>query len=191
MHIIDSYLSHNEAVSQNPESICPQDILQDQRLLEVEYFGFDSSLHLGQIVVAESVASDVEAFFEEALRIKFSIAKVIPAADPRYRWDDEKLMSDNVSSGFNYRLIAGTEKPSKHALGLAFDINPVQNPYIRYKNGHKIVQPPRAKWGMARPGTLYAGHSLVKFMAGLGWEWGGNWTPESGRTDYQHFQKNS
>jgi hypothetical protein len=98
-------------------------------------------------------------------------------------------MEDNVSSGFNYRLIAGTDKPSLHALGRAFDINPRQNPYIRYERREIIAQPKQSKWDKSRPGTLFADHPLVKMMEGFGWEWGGHWSQESGRTDYQHFQK--
>ena len=39
-------------------------------------------------------------------------------------------------------------------------------------------------------GTLTSDHPLVLLMKELGWEWGGDWTPETGREDYQHFQKN-
>ncbi len=98
-------------------------------------------------------------------------------------------MAGNVSSAFNYRLIAGTDKPSLHGRGLAFDINPRQNPYIRYSGGKKIVRPHSAVWNKDKPGTLHAEHPLVLLMEGFGWEWADNWTPESGRTDYQHFQK--
>ena len=31
--------------------------------------------------------------------------------------------------------------------------------------------------------------SLVVLMKNLGWQWGGDWMPESGRIDYQHFEK--
>lgn len=38
-------------------------------------------------------------------------------------------MEDNNSSAFNYRPIEGTDRPSKHALGTAIDINTLYNPY--------------------------------------------------------------
>ena len=99
-------------------------------------------------------------------------------------------MVENVSSGFNYRLIAGADLPSLHSYGFAIDINPVQNPYIRYTPEGIITKPEGAVWNPEVPGTLSADHYLVEFFKGIGWDWGGNWSPESGRVDYQHFQKN-
>ena len=100
------------------------------------------------------------------------------------------MMTDNNSSGFNYRTIAGSGKMSPHSLGMAFDINTRLNPYIRYpKNGSPIARPIGAIRDVKVPGTLYANHPLVEFMVSLCWEWGGGWSPVTGRTDYQHFQK--
>ena len=98
-------------------------------------------------------------------------------------------MNANVSSGFNYRLVSGTNRVSPHGQGLAFDINPRQNPYIRYQDGKVIIYPDGAVWDINKPGTLFHDHPLVRFMLGRGWEWGGNWLEQSGRIDYQHFQK--
>jgi hypothetical protein len=189
--IIDSQLTLSQALTGNPERPTPSDIQQNLGLAEVAYLSFDGRRHIGQIVVATSVMAEVGAFFRRALELKFPIDRVIPAADPRYEWDDEKLMTDNISSGFNYRLIAGKGLPSLHGQGRAFDINPRQNPYIRYEGDRKITEPSGAIWDKNEPGTLYAEHSLVLLMEGFGWEWGGHWVPESGRTDYQHFQKSS
>lgn len=187
--IIDSRLQVGEVLQQNPDSVCPNDIFDTIGVMEVHYWGFDHKEHLGQIAVAQSVMPEVESFFNNAFEIKFPINAVIPAADQRYRWDDNKLMANNISSGFNYRLIAGRDTPSLHALGRAFDVNPRQNPYIRYEGDNKIVAPEDAVWNPELPGTLHVEHPLVKLMEGFGWEWGGHWLPESGRTDYQHFQK--
>lgn len=187
--INDSSLSPQEALKQNPESICPEEVINSLGLMTVEYIGFDERIHVGQIVITQSLEAEVETFFRHALEQKFPIEKVIPAADKVYGWDDERLMADNVSSGFNYRLIAGSQEISMHGLGRAFDINPVQNPYIRYEKDKEIVQPPGTRWNPAIPGTLSGDHPLVKLMEGMGWEWGGNWTRSSGRIDYQHFEK--
>lgn len=50
-------------------------------------------------------------------------------------------MSDNNTSAFNYRTIAGTDRLSKHGQGLAVDINPRYNPCVRTKNGITTVEP--------------------------------------------------
>ena len=98
---------------------------------------------------------------------------------------------DNNSSGFNYRFVMGTDRMSKHAMGLAFDINPVQNIYIKYdeKMNEVFRFPKGAVYNKNAIGTLTIDHSLVSLMKSLGWGWGGDWKPESGRVDYQHFEK--
>jgi hypothetical protein len=187
--IIDSQLTTSEAIVSDPHKPCPPEILQSLGLMEVEYIGFDGHMHKGQIVVSIEVMAEVESFFKNALEISFPISKVVPLSHPEYRWNGVKVLADNVSASFDYREIKNTDKLSLHAHGLAIDINPVQNPYILYKNGHKTVYPKKARWEPDKPGTLSAEHPLVKLMEGFGWEWGGHWKKESGRTDYQHFQK--
>ncbi len=195
--IIDSELTQAEALAQNPEAPCPVEILDTLRLLSVRYLGFEGLEHRGQIVVAKMVAGEVETFFRQALALRFPIEKVVLPADKPYRWDDQKLMADNATSGFNYRLVAGTSRISQHASGLAIDVNTRINPCIRLVNdqkilvnGQKTIDSPDALWDKEVPGTLYADHPLVRLMESLGWEWGGHWTLEDdGIIDYQHFQK--
>ncbi len=178
------------AILTNPKTDCPNDILEQQVALNVTFYGFDQKLHHGVIEVNKQVAHDVAAFFEVALAMKFPLQEVTPASNEKYLWDDNKLMSSNASSGFNYRTIADTTTVSLHGLGLAFDINPRLNPYVRYRDNEEVFTLPEgATWNTKVPGTLYVDHPLVQFMLQRGWEWGGNWTAESGRTDYQHFQK--
>jgi hypothetical protein len=186
---VDSSMESEEILAQNPLDICPAEILNTIRVMEVDYIGFEGEHRIGQIAVSETAVADVAAFFLKARQMRFPIAKVIPPAHPRYRWEDSLLMAGNISSGFNYRNITGKDGLSLHSLGLAFDINPKQNPYIKYVGGSKDVFPKGAVWEPETPGTLYATHPLVHLMEECGWEWGGHWTPESGRTDYHHFQK--
>lgn len=188
--IIDSQYRTSEVIKQNPDYLCPHDILETLGLLEVRYIGFDGHLHQGQIVVARHIMAEVEAFFQRALELEFPIEKVIPAADPRYGWDDQKMMADNNTSGFNYRVVAGTQRISQHGQGLAIDVNTWLNPCTRYDKKKIITRPMHAVWDKEIPGTLHADHPLVLLMEGFGWEWGGHWTLEKdGIIDYQHFQK--
>jgi peptidoglycan L-alanyl-D-glutamate endopeptidase CwlK len=187
--IIDSQLSPHDAIQANPEEDCPEEIFHGLGLMEVHYWGFDGNEHQGQIVVSIHVMPEVDSFFRQAYDLKFPIERVVPLSHPDYRWDGPKVLRDNVSAGFDYRTIKDTDTLSLHSRGLAFDINPHQNPYIIYRENETKVYPKNAKWQPKAPGTLYPEHKLVKLMEGWGWEWGGHWTPESGRTDYMHFQK--
>jgi D-alanyl-D-alanine carboxypeptidase len=94
-------------------------------------------------------------------------------------------MEDNNSSGYNCRLIAGTTQPSRHASGLAIDINPVQNPYIV---GGAVYPPagiPYLDRTELRPGMLSDGGPVVQAFAKVGWRWGGHWQEPR---DYHHFE---
>ena len=182
-----------EMMIDNPQNPAPQEVLADLEIIDVEYYGFDKVLHQGQILMHKDVAEDVAEFFKLALKLKFPIKSVILISDPRYKWDDELSCEDNNSSGFNYRCVSGdTTRLSKHALGRALDINPVQNIYVRYDGNLKEVfrSPETGKYDKNTPGTLVSDDPLVLLMKKLGWDWGGDWKPESGREDYQHFEKN-
>lgn len=150
--------------------------------LPVAYLGFDGFEHVGSVVVHRALIEDVAGLFEEMRRRRFPLAAVVPAGDPRFGWDDARLMAANVTSAFNYRTIAGSERLSWHAYGRAIDINPALNPYVR---GGR-VEPPGATYDPARPGTIGPDSFIVEFLERRGWSWGGRWTEP---IDYQHFQK--
>lgn len=179
-------------VKNNPNNPCSIEILSNIVPVEVKYLDFDGNYKTGTIEVNKIVTGDVSEFFKMAFEIKFPINRVAKSSDPEFAWDDSKIMAANASTAFNYRNIAGTDRLSLHSTGFAFDINPVQNPYIKYKDGQIFaIEPNGSKHDPFAPGTLTIDHPLVQFMLDRGWEWGGNWSPESGRIDYQHFQKSN
>lgn len=189
--IVDSHMTKDEALAQNPKYPAPQEVIDQQRLVNVKYYSFDRKLHIGQIVVHKDLAQDVKGFFALAKSLRFPIAHAIPAADARYKWDDNLMMADNNSSGYNYRKIAGSNTLSFHAQGKAIDINTFLNPYIYVDNDGTVVNdPPGSAYDPSKPGTLTKDHALVKYMKHQGWTWGGDWTLEAdGVIDYQHFEK--
>ena len=188
---IDSAMTHEEVIAQNSLSPAPQEILEKIVVLEVMYLNYNYEIHVGQIAIHQDVADDVKDFFRLALEQKFLIEKVIPVSNEKYGWDDGRSCADNNSSGYNYRCIAGTNKLSYHARGCAFDINPVQNVYIKYDEKQREIfrVPKDVLYDERVKGTLTKNHPLVVFMKEHGWIWGGDWTPEEGRIDYQHFEK--
>jgi hypothetical protein len=187
---IDSALTLEEMLLQNPVMEAPQEVLEQLECKEVTYYGYDGKVHQGQVVMNTKAMADVVLFFEEAFRIQFPIKSVIPIADKKYMWDDEVSCDDNNSSGYNFRYIGGTTRMSKHALGLALDINPVQNPYIKYNEKSEELwrAPKNATYDVAIPGTLFKEHLLVELLKSKGWIWGGDWKNKDGPVDYQHFE---
>jgi peptidoglycan LD-endopeptidase CwlK len=183
----------NHTVESNPDFRCPDEILAQQVGIRVQYMNFEGIDRTGLIEVHQDVAEDVIDFFAFAYEIGFPLKHVVRASLLEYKFDDNKLMSDNVSSGFNYRYIEGSTDLSLHALGLAIDVNPKLNPYMTYDSSGKVVSqlPPRpmGSYDPREAGTFTKHHELVVFMRERGWEWGGDWKKESGRVDLHHFQK--
>lgn len=178
------------SITTNPQIPCPQSILDSLEEVLVTYKDFSGAQKTSTIEVHASLASDVRDFFKRAFTLGFSFTDIVRASDAPYHFDDLLLMQANASSGFNYRLIAGMQTPSLHGLGRAIDINPRLNPYIRYVNDVTVnILPHNSSYDPLANGTLTAQHPLVVFMKSRGWEWGGDWTKESGRIDRHHFQK--
>lgn len=175
-------MSPIEALKQNPSSECPQEVLQRQTLITVQYYSFDNQVHQGQIVVDKEVVEDIKDAFRFLLKEKFPLACTIPISHPKFRWDDNLSMLANNSSGFNYRVIVGTDRLSNHAYGRAIDLNPLLNPYIR----DGITRPTGATYLSGAPGTILSDSKIVTFFRERGWIWGGDWED---RKDYQHFEK--
>jgi len=174
----------------NTQTPCPRSILDSLEEVLVTYKDFSGTKKTSVIEVHASLATDVRDFFKHALSLGFPFTDVVRASDTPYHFDDLLLMQANASSGFNYRLIAGTHTPSLHGLGRAIDINPRLNPYTSYVNSVVAnIRPHNSTYDPSVNGTLTAQHPLVVFMKSRGWEWGGDWTKESGRIDLHHFQK--
>ena len=158
----------------------PAYVKNDLSLINVQYYGFDGLLHEGQLVVKSEISDDVKEIFKYIKKIRFPIEKVIPIS--KFNWSDDESMRENNTSAFNYRFVSGTKVLSMHAEGLAIDINPRQNPYI--KNG--TCSPQGSVYDITKKGTIRSDSKIVEEFKERGWEWGGDW---KSLKDYQHFQK--
>jgi len=90
-------------------------------------------------------------------------------------------MADNNSYSFCYRNISY----SRHATGMAIDINPRFNP-LRRKSGDRPNIPADAVQDTTVNGTLYPGHPVVKEFLKKGFRWGHTF---SKYYDDHHFEK--
>ena len=106
-----------------------------------------------------------------------------------YNADDNLSMADNNTSAFNYRVVEGTTKLSKHSLGLAIDINPRYNPYIHTLQGVVVCSPENGKAYQNRskdfPYKIDRNDLAYQLLLSEGFTWGGAW---NSCKDYQHFQ---
>ncbi len=153
------------------------------RLLSLSHWTFDDSVASGRLIVASEVADPLLDIFRTLFRLRFPIAKMRLVDD--YGGDDELSMTDNNTSAFNCRLIAGTQRPSKHALGVAVDINPIQNPYIAHGKAHPPAGHDYLDRTRRRTGMLLPDDAVVSAFKERGWIWGGDWIELK---DYHHFE---
>lgn len=160
---------------------------EDLRYLKVLHVGFDGKTHKGELVVNRLIADDVLDIFKQLYEAGYEIEKI--RLIDEYDADDEKSMRDNNSSAFNFRYISYSTKLSKHALGLAVDINTLYNPYVKYVDGRRNVEPANAEKYTDRsiefPHKIDHDDLCYKVFAEHGFEWGGDWEHAK---DYQHFE---
>ena len=161
---------------------------EDLRHIRVLHWDYDQKSHIGEMIVNKQIADVVVGILRKLYDAKYPIQRmVLPDV---YNADDETQMRDNNSSSFCYRAIAGTAKLSKHARGLAIDINALYNPYYKDRaNGTHYVQPATAtkfcKRNWAFPYKIDKSDLCYKLFTEAGFEWGGSWTSCK---DYQHFE---
>lgn len=163
--------------------------LADLRYLRLLHTGFDGQTHAGELIVNRQIAEEILDIMRTLYESRYPIERMLLVDE--YGGDDNRSMADNNSSAFNYRVIAGTSRLSKHSLGLAIDINPRYNPYIRPgENGERIVEPAGSEAYTDRQADFaykIDEHDLCyRLFVRQGFTWGGSWHTVK---DYQHFQK--
>ena len=159
----------------------------DLRLLHLLYKDINGDTCEGEMICNVAIADSLVDIFRQLYDNDYPIEKMVLIDE--YGGDDDASMADNNTSCFNYREVSGTGKLSKHAYGLAVDLNPRYNPYIHKINGETLIEPENGK--------EYADRSLefdykideddlaYKLFTGAGFTWGGSWKISK---DYQHFQ---
>ena len=164
---------------------CPVPI-EDLRLVNVVYADFDRRVKTGELICHYLVADELCEIFSEIYEAGFPIARV--SLIDEYGGDDLLSMEDNNTSAFNYRTVSGSASLSRHAYGLAIDINPVQNPYVEEQIGYVSPEAGRGYLDRndIRPGMITRGDKIYTAFVSRGWTWGGDWRYQ---IDYQHFQK--
>ena len=156
----------------------------DLRYVKVLHYDFNGNEHEGELICATEVAQELTNIFYELYLAKYPIEKMVLIDE--YRADDIASMKDNNTSCFNYRVIEGSKNLSNHSYGLAIDINPLINPYVKGdyvspKEAKPYVDRSQIKLGMIDKDDL-----CYKLFTKYGWKWGGSWNTVK---DYQHFEK--
>ena len=166
--------------------------LDDLRYIRTLYHDFDGKIRTGEIIVNKAVAGDTKKIFRELYDAKYQINKMRLVDD---YWEkgcsgtdmDNASMNDDNTSGFNYRMIAGTSTVSMHGYGRAIDVNPFENPWCPggklYPNQSRSRE--YADRSRRLPHMIFSDSEITKIFKKHGFRWLG----ETGTRDYQHFEK--
>lgn len=159
----------------------------DLAYLKMTFWGFDRLPHTGEMIVHESVAQDVVSVFRSIYAARFPIEEMrVTSLEEQRAWTRTPTGDTNLTSSFECRKATLGTNWSEHAYGLAMDINPFHNPYVR----GDIVGPELAgaytdrAW--TRPGMIFEGDAVTRAFGAIGWGWGGRW---SSLKDWMHFSR--
>ena len=160
----------------------------DLRYIRLLHTGFDGLTHVGEMIVNKAIADDTIEIFKELYDLEYPIEKMLLIDE--YDADDLKSMADNNSSSFNYRFVEGTTRRSVHSDGLAIDINPLYNPYVRTRDGKLEILPESGAEYVDRDKDneyyIRKDDPCYNAFVSRGFTWGGEWKNSK---DYQHFEK--
>ncbi|MFN2593309.1 MAG: M15 family metallopeptidase [Actinomycetota bacterium] len=148
----------------------------------MSFWGFDARPHTGEMLVNSSVAQDVVTVFHRLFRDRFPIEEMRIGTDQDLH--APPTGDTNNTSSFECRPVTGSTSWSQHAYGLAIDVDPFQNPYVR----GDLVVPERASAYLDRdwhrPGMIFPGDTVTSAFASIGWGWGGDF---NSLKDWMHF----
>ena len=162
--------------------------LDELRCIRVLHVNLDRDTLAGEMICNKAIAADLVDIFRELYHQGYPIERMVPIDE--YGADDELSMRANNSSSFCYRVIAGSTRLSNHARGMAVDLNPLYNPYVKTSGGKTVIQPATAGPYVDRkagfPYKIDVNDAAYKIFIAHGFTWGGAWTSLK---DYQHFEK--
>lgn len=168
----------------------PDISLDELRYVHIIHYDFQGQIQEGELIVNQKIAYPVMRAFYQLYKWEYPIESV--RLIDEFDGDDELSMEANNSSAFNYRTVGGRQELSRHALGMAVDINPKMNPYVREdgyfpKNaGEYLERDPEKCTGEHRDKMIHKKDIAYKIFKRNGFSWGGDWETAK---DYQHFER--
>jgi hypothetical protein len=162
---------------------CPVTI-EDLSYLTMSHLGFDGEVHTGEMIVNAVEAEGVVEVFRRLFEAGYPIEqmRVIRAEEV----DDPPTGDWNETTSFVCRPAVGSNNWSQHAFGLAIDVNPFHNPYLK---GDLVIPELASAYtdrDEVRVGMIGDDGVVVDAFADIGWSWGGNWNTLK---DWMHFSR--
>ena len=158
--------------------------LEDLRYLTVLYYDFNGEVHNGELICNKAIAEDLIEIFEALYDAGYQLRSVRLVDD--FGADDERSMAADNTSCFNCRKVAGSSHFSGHAYGMAIDINPLENPYVRGSVVSPAGSAPYVDRSQKFKHKIDTEDLCYRLFREKGFAWGGAWRSLK---DYQHFEK--
>ena len=168
--------------------------LDNLRYLRMVHYNFDGKIQVGEMIVNAEIADDVLFIFSELFMRGYQIRKMHLIDD---YWTGDGISSDEASvthdntSCFCFRQAANTDQLSRHALGLAIDLNPLENPFLTFDEDGTVHILPEEGTPYAFDRSADMPHVITEsddayiLFSEQGFNWGGHWYSP---IDYQHFE---
>jgi hypothetical protein len=156
--------------------------LSGLRYITLSFHGFDGRAHTGELVVNAGAVGRTTRAFRTLYALGFPIEQMtLPTGSDV---SAPPTGDGNTTAAFVCRKARGLTRFSAHAYGLAVDVNPFDNPYVK----RDLVLPELASayvdrhW--VRPGMFLRGSPAVRAFTDQGFTWGGDFRSLK---DYQHM----
>lgn len=161
--------------------------ISDLRYIHILHKNLQGDTLEGEMICNRYFAEEILDIFQQLYKADYPIERVKLVDE--YKGDDNLSMEANNSSCFNFREMTTSNYISKHALGLAVDINPLYNPYYKKTETKEIIEPLSGAPFVDRTKDFNykIDHNdlAYKLFTAKGFEWGGDWKRSK---DYQHFE---
>ncbi len=170
--------------------------LSDLRYIKLIHRNYEGQTQVGELIVNAAIEADVMDIFMQFYLNGYQIYSMY-LIDNFWAGDgdssDYASIDVNNTSAFCYRTVTGSSNLSNHAYGLAIDLNPLENPYVRIgddgygTSAHANAQAYNNNRSSATMPHVIDHEDLAYVLfTEHGFTWGGDW---SNPKDYQHFQK--
>lgn len=160
----------------------------DLRYLKVLHKDFEGKSRIGELICNQEIADELLEIFLALYRADYPIERIVLVEE--FGSSDSASMATNNTSCFNSRRVPGSRTLSKHAYGLAIDLNPLYNPLVKIRNGRITIMPEEgnlyADRSIRNPHQITASDTAYRLFKQYGFRWGGDWRSAK---DYQHFEK--
>jgi hypothetical protein len=147
------------------------------------FWGFDNKPHTGEMLINAKRAEEIVPVFRYMYEHRFPIEEMRVTTLEEVTGDH--FGDQNVTISFECRHTTGGYTTwSEHASGLAIDINPFHNPWVRDGYVYPELADAYIDRTWLRPGMIETQRAIITEFKDIGWSWGGNWGTFD---DWMHF----